>query len=170
MDLIAELDFCNARVAVAQRIIRDLKDSGQESVEALVKTINEYEGVEKKLTLVIEKEKKSLAKREKKAADKKKHLQELTEFVKMESGSQDEKIKAITLEIKDREKTIVDLNFDVVHLQAKLEAQHREIDGLTGLEHHLTTTKFQQNDALKDLKVKRGELKRQLDQCEQEEA
>ena len=101
---------------MAQRIIRDLKDSGQESVEALVKTINEYEGVEKKLTLVIEKEKKSLAKREKKAADKKKHLEELTEFVKMESGSQDEKIKAITHEIKDREKTIVDLNFDVVHL------------------------------------------------------
>ena len=48
-----------------------------------------------------------------------------------ESGSQDEKIAHVQNEIRDREKTIVDLNFDVVHLQAKLEAQNREIERLT---------------------------------------
>ena len=87
--------------------------------------------MEKKLNLVIEKEKKSLAKWEKKAADKWKHLQELKEFVTAESGSQDEKIAHVQNEIIDREKTIVGLNFDVVHLQAKLEAQNREIERLT---------------------------------------
>lgn len=103
-------------MAVATRVINDLKNSGQESVDALVKTIHEYEGVEKKLNLVIDKEKKSLEKREKKLSEKQKHLKELKTFVEAESGRQDETIMNICNNIKERNKTIEDLNYEIVLL------------------------------------------------------
>ncbi len=45
-DIKGELDYCQTKVQVAEKILMDLKDSGQESVEALVNTIKSYEDVE----------------------------------------------------------------------------------------------------------------------------
>lgn len=38
-----ELAFCKSRVKIAEKIMNDLKATGQESVEALIKTIDNFE-------------------------------------------------------------------------------------------------------------------------------
>ena len=122
-EITSELDFCKAKVQVAEKILNDLKSSGQESVEALVNTIKNYEGIEKTLTVDLKTIQEELDMKKELFEQKKEELKEMDNFVKNESGKQKQKIINLNKKICARKEVIKVLNFEVVYLQQKQEMQ-----------------------------------------------
>jgi histidinol dehydrogenase len=122
-----ELSFCKERVEMAEKIMHDLKATGQESVESLIKTIDGFEA--KKLRLeseiasasgIMQVKQDMYDLREKKVAD-------CRNFIETHSEYQEKKIEDLNNKIFDKKEYILDLKRQVVSLEYKSEAQENAL-------------------------------------------
>lgn len=108
---------------MAEKILNDLKSSGQESIEALVTTIASYQGVEDRMNKLHDREQEILDRKVQDLDTTQKHLAELHNFCKTEIGQQDSKIANLMTAIDGKKEDIWELRRVIVRYEQKCEIQ-----------------------------------------------
>ena len=99
--------------------MNDLKATGQESVETLIATINNFESKELRLNNEIRSLTSVVDKKLMHSQEKIDKINYYKKFIETESGMQESKIKNLNEKIGDKKQNILELKRQIVLLEAK---------------------------------------------------
>ena len=119
-----ELAWCKDRVKVAEKIMHDLKATGQESVESLIRTIDAFEAKKLRLEKEIADATHIVNHKEALSDAKAQKIEQCTEFIETQSGLQQQKIEDLNEKISDKKAYILELKRQIVALEYKNEFQN----------------------------------------------
>lgn len=119
-----ELAWCKDRVKVAEKIMYDLKATGQESVESLIRTIDGFEAKKLRLEKEIADATYVVNKKEALSQAKTDKIEDCKQFIETQSGIQQQKIEDLSEKISDKKAYILELQREIASLEYKNEYQN----------------------------------------------
>lgn len=122
-----ELAWCKDRVKTAEKIMNDLKATGQESVESLIRTIDGFEAKKLRLENEIAKASRIVQAKQDLYEQRENKVNDCKNFIETQSDIQQKKIEDLNLKIVDKKDYILELKRQIVALEYKSEAQENAL-------------------------------------------
>jgi len=153
-----ELEFAKLKVKVSEKIMADLKATGQESVEALIKNIDAFEAKKIRLENEIAKVSYIVQAKENQSELRNQKIEDCTTFIETQSGLQQQKIENLNDKITDKKQYILELKREIVSLEYKCEAQENNIVDLDRRIEDKVFDKILGNEQLQDYKQQNSDI------------
>ncbi|CAI2372833.1 unnamed protein product [Moneuplotes crassus] len=122
-----ELAWAKAKVKTSEKIMHDLKATGQESVESLIRTVDGFEAKKLRLEKEIAQASRITEAKEYEHDLRTKKIEECKNFIKTQSGLQEQKMEDLSEKIIDKRQNILELKRQIVALEYKCEAQENSL-------------------------------------------